>query len=75
MSDSMRATVRSLAEGCPVCVVSGRDRVVVPQLMGLDIAKVTDRQLVHAGVDGVEEQPAGLLGAGAVDEDDSQLGR
>ena len=36
MSESMRSTVRSLAERCPVCVVSGRDRPVVQQLMGID---------------------------------------
>lgn len=36
ISDSMRETVRVLAERCPVCVVSGRDRSVVQELMGLD---------------------------------------
>ena len=36
ISDSMRAAVRGLAERCPVCVVSGRDRKVVHELMGLD---------------------------------------
>ncbi len=36
ISESMREAVRSLAERCPVCVVSGRDRKVVQDLMGLD---------------------------------------
>ena len=36
ISDSMREAVRGLAERCPVCVVSGRDRPVVQELMGLD---------------------------------------
>jgi trehalose 6-phosphate phosphatase len=36
ISDSMREAVRGLAERCVVCVVSGRDRQVVQELMGLD---------------------------------------
>lgn len=36
ISDSMRDAVSALAERCPVCVVSGRDRPVVQELMGLD---------------------------------------
>src|SRR5436189_5233771 len=36
ISDSMREAVRRLAERVPVVVVSGRDRTVVQQLMGLD---------------------------------------
>ena len=36
ISESMRASVRGLAARCPVCVVSGRDRPVVQQLMGID---------------------------------------
>lgn len=36
ISESMRDAVSSLAERCPVCVVSGRDRPVVQELMGLD---------------------------------------
>ncbi|MBM7460906.1 trehalose-phosphatase [Rhodococcus coprophilus] len=35
-SDSMRRTVISLAERCSVCIVTGRDRQVVQQLMGVD---------------------------------------
>jgi trehalose-phosphatase len=36
ISESMREAVRGLAERCPVCVVSGRDRRVVQELMGID---------------------------------------
>ncbi|TVR81603.1 MAG: trehalose-phosphatase [Rhodospirillales bacterium] len=36
ISEDMRESVRSLASRCPVCVVSGRDRPVVQELMGLD---------------------------------------
>jgi len=36
LSDGMREVVRALARRCTVCVVSGRDRVVVQQLMGID---------------------------------------
>jgi trehalose 6-phosphate phosphatase len=36
ISDSMRETVQALAKRCPVCVVSGRDRLVVQELMGVD---------------------------------------
>ena len=36
ISVSMRAAVRGLAQRCPVCVVSGRDRRVVQELMGVD---------------------------------------
>ncbi len=36
ISGSMREAVRGLAERCVVCVVSGRDRQVVQELMGLD---------------------------------------
>lgn len=35
ISDSMRDAVSGLAERCTVCVVSGRDRQVVQELMGL----------------------------------------
>jgi trehalose 6-phosphate phosphatase len=34
ISESMRDAVRGLAGRCPVCVVSGRDRLVVQELMG-----------------------------------------
>jgi trehalose 6-phosphate phosphatase len=36
ISDRMRDVVSRLAERCTVCVVSGRDRPVVQELMGLD---------------------------------------
>jgi trehalose 6-phosphate phosphatase len=36
ISESMREAVSGLAERCVVCVVSGRDRKVVQELMGLD---------------------------------------
>jgi trehalose 6-phosphate phosphatase len=36
MTPEMREVVHSLAARCPVCVVSGRDRAVVADLMGLD---------------------------------------
>jgi trehalose 6-phosphate phosphatase len=36
ISESMRAVVRGLAQRCPVCVVSGRDRRVVQDLMGVE---------------------------------------
>src|SRR2546430_5816035 len=36
ISESMRNDVRRLAKRCPVCVVSGRDRRVVQELMGVD---------------------------------------
>src|SRR3712207_9100240 len=36
ISHGMRRTVRELAGRCRVCVVSGRDRRVGPEVMGLD---------------------------------------
>jgi trehalose 6-phosphate phosphatase len=36
ISDGMRDAVRDLAKRCTVCVVSGRDRPVVQELMGVD---------------------------------------
>jgi trehalose 6-phosphate phosphatase len=36
ISESMRKAVRALASRCTVCIVSGRDRPVVQQLMGVD---------------------------------------
>ena len=36
ISESMREAVRALARRCVVCVVSGRDRPVVQELMGVD---------------------------------------
>lgn len=36
ISESMREAVKALADRCSVCVVSGRDRPVVQELMGVD---------------------------------------
>jgi trehalose 6-phosphate phosphatase len=36
ISESMRGVVRDLARRCTVCVVSGRDRAVVQELMSID---------------------------------------
>jgi trehalose 6-phosphate phosphatase len=36
LSESMRSIVRDLAQRCPVAVVSGRDRVDVERLVGID---------------------------------------
>jgi trehalose 6-phosphate phosphatase len=47
MSEDMRAVVRELAGRCPVCVISGRDRGVVQDLMGMD-------ELVVAGSHGFD---------------------
>jgi trehalose 6-phosphate phosphatase len=53
ISESMRKAVRGLAKRCPVCVVSGRDRRVVQELMGVD-------DLVVAGSHGFDIwSPAG----------------
>jgi trehalose 6-phosphate phosphatase len=65
ISESMRDAVRGLARRCTVCVVSGRDRPVVQELMGVD-------DLVVAGSHGfdiwspeggaIEHQAAGFEG-------------
>jgi trehalose 6-phosphate phosphatase len=47
ISPRMRSVVSSLASRCPVCVVSGRDRAVVQELMGI-------RSLVVAGSHGFD---------------------
>jgi trehalose 6-phosphate phosphatase len=47
ISDAMQEAVRELAGRCPVCVVSGRDRKVVQELMGLD-------ELIVAGSHGFD---------------------
>jgi trehalose 6-phosphate phosphatase len=55
ISQGMRRTVRELAGRCPVCVVSGRDRRVVQELMGLD-------NLIVAGSHGFEIwSPKGII--------------
>lgn len=56
ISQGMRNAVRRLAQRCPVCVVSGRDRRVVQELMGLDYLTV-------AGSHGFDIQsPEGTIG-------------
>jgi hypothetical protein len=47
ISESMRDAVRGLAERCPVCVVSGRDRRVVQEFTGVD-------RLIGAGSHGFD---------------------
>jgi trehalose 6-phosphate phosphatase len=55
ISQGMRRTVRELAGRCPVCVVSGRDRRVVQELMGLD-------NLIVAGSHGFDIwSPEGII--------------
>lgn len=66
ISDSMRSAVSGLAERCPVCVVSGRDRPIVQELMGLD-------NLIVAGSHGFdiwspEEGAIEIEGGGGFDD-------
>ncbi len=62
MSESMRATVRDLATRCPVCVVTGRDRQVVQELMGID-------DLIVAGSHGFDIwSPQGAISHDALGE-------
>ncbi len=53
LSDEMRGTLRSLATLCPVAIVSGRDRAVVEQLVGID-------GLIYAGSHGFDIAGPGL---------------
>jgi trehalose 6-phosphate phosphatase len=66
ISDSMRETVRRLAQRCTVCVVSGRDRSVVQELMGVydlvvagshgfDIWSPEQGTIEHSAASGFEE--------------------
>jgi trehalose 6-phosphate phosphatase len=66
ISESMRAAVRGLAQRCPVCVGSGRDRRVVQELMGVedlivagshgfDIWSPTEGTLAHEAGGGFDE--------------------
>lgn len=61
-SDTMRQTVRELAGRCSVCIVTGRDRAVVQQLMGVedlvvagshgfDIWSPSEGQITHDALD------------------------
>jgi trehalose 6-phosphate phosphatase len=75
MSESMRRVVADLATRCTVCVVSGRDRAVVQDLMGVtnlvvagshgfDIWHPERGTLVHEAASGFEElvdEVSGLL--------------
>jgi trehalose 6-phosphate phosphatase len=71
ITDSMRATVRALAQRCTVCVVSGRDRQVVQELMGVfdlvvagshgfDIWSPQQGTIEHSAASGFEELLAGV---------------
>jgi len=75
ISDSMRAVLRGLASRCPVCVVSGRDRGDVQELMGID-------DLVVAGSHGFDiwspeagtlEHEAGAAQEGLIEEVTEEL--
>ena len=66
MSDGMREVVQALAQRCSVCVVSGRDRPVVQQLMGVsnlvvagshgfDIWSPQQGTIAHDAVTGFED--------------------
>jgi len=75
MSESMRRVVADLATRCTVCVVSGRDRAVVQELMGVtnlvvagshgfDIWHPERGTLIHEAATGFEElvdEVSGLL--------------
>jgi trehalose 6-phosphate phosphatase len=73
--ESMRDALRRLAERCPVCVVSGRDRRVVQELMGVD-------DLIVAGSHGFDiwspdegtiQHEAGEGTEGLIDEVEARL--
>lgn len=75
ISGSMRRAVRALAKRCVVCVVSGRDRKVVQELMGVD-------DLVVAGSHGFDiwspeegriEHDAGSDSGGVLEEAKTRL--
>ena len=59
ISQSMRQAVRGLAERCPVCVVSGRDRRVVQKRLFLAVAAALPR-IHRAGVASVPRRGPGL---------------
>jgi trehalose 6-phosphate phosphatase len=77
ISDSMRDVLRALASRCAVCVVSGRDRTVVQELMGVD-------DLVVAGSHGFDiwspeagtlEHKAGSAQVGLIEQVTEELGQ
>lgn len=54
LSEGMRDTIRALAQRCPVAIISGRDRVDVKRLVGIDT-------LFYAGSHGFDiAGPAGM---------------
>jgi trehalose 6-phosphate phosphatase len=66
MSEGMRDAVQALAQRCSVCVVSGRDRPVVQQMMGVgnlvvagshgfDIWSPQEGTIAHAAATGFED--------------------
>jgi alpha,alpha-trehalase len=60
LSDRMRSTVRRLAARCPVAIVSGRDREVVADLVGIDgLVYAGSHGFDIAGPDGLREEHAG----------------
>jgi len=61
ISQSMREVVRNLARRCTVCVVSGRDRPVVQDLMGVDDLVVAGSHGfdIWSPTEGTLEHPAG----------------
>ncbi|WP_299557582.1 trehalose-phosphatase [uncultured Mycolicibacterium sp.] len=59
LAPEMRTVVRDLAGRCPVCIVTGRDRAVVQELMGMD-------DLTVAGSHGFD---IWIPGRGTVDSD------
>jgi trehalose 6-phosphate phosphatase len=71
ISERMRETVRSLAQRCTVCVVSGRDRQTVQEMMGVhdlvvagshgfDIWSPEQGTIEHSAASGFEELLAGV---------------
>jgi trehalose 6-phosphate phosphatase len=76
ISESMRDAVSGLAERCPVCVVSGRDRPVVQELMGLDNLIVAGSHGfdIWTPVEGTIEHDAGSGYEELLDEIKARLG-
>src|SRR3954453_16027565 len=75
ISASMREVLRHLASRCPVCVVSGRDRAVVQQLMGIDDLVVAGRHGfdIWSPEAGTLEHEAGAGQEGLIEEVTEQL--
>jgi len=75
ISDSMREVLRDLARRCPVCVVSGRDRPVVQELMGIDDLVVAGSHGfdIWSPEDGTLEHEAGTAQEGLIEQVTEQL--